>query len=773
MGFRKGTGFTNLNKVMTANKGNLLGSTVAGGISQQTQEVGTGVQSAQEQFGEEAQKNRLDTDESRAKRDQTLGKFNQANYTPDESKFKVSDDLTNQYNTQKTDLTTQNTAAQAASDKQAAAIKARYDADAAALAKAKGYKAGRGVLGATSGRAIKNYQAQKGLTASTGALQNLMKMYGAQATGQAGERASNMSGLESYYASLNAAEKAEFMKTEQGKMMAANLPGEQEVKDFAKYRTGTYAGPTELKDISSLYGKAQQSQQSGELTGTSGGRQELLRRFVGSGNQGYSQGERQLDETLLGQDAEQMRGAARDTRGLVDRVSEANQAASGIAGEYAGRAKIFGEDTRKKLDETGKPISESVDAALKAAQDTEAQRATSFKGYQDVISGADPTSAKLDKRSRINQVIQDASSKGYLKPEDVAALVGINGRAGLLDRAAAAGEDITKVISDRLQNNAAQNLSRTGIASDVDVARLNALGRLSGKTGSDLEFADDRAKYQAGGLGLDTKALEEATAQAEAYKAAKDPAYAATVAKQKADRDAALKIATGLGGAALGTYLGGPVGGVVGGYIGTQAGGIAGNVGREAERFVGKVGSGFGAGKTGNWAANDLNTIDSTSGKKVKIGTYANKSSDAIMKQMLNAQQLAKTAATFKGRAEGSMQMNELQKYYAAALKREGRSYSDENLKENVEYSDKDVTSFLNRIKPASYDYKEEVKNSPLASKDRQLGVMAQDLEKSKLGKEAVSDTPSGKIVDYKDLQPKMLASLAALNERLKKIEGK
>ena len=50
---------------------------------------------------------------------------------------------------------------------------------------------------------------------------------------------------------------------------------------------------------------------------------------------------------------------------------------------------------------------------------------------------------------------------------------------------------------------------------------------------------------------------------------------------------------------------------------------------------------------------------------------------------------------------------------------------------------------------------------------------MAQDLEKSKLGKEAVSDTPSGKIVDYKDLQPKMLASLAALNERLKKIEGK
>ena len=67
---------------------------------------------------------------------------------------------------------------------------------------------------------------------------------------------------------------------------------------------------------------------------------------------------------------------------------------------------------------------------------------------------------------------------------------------------------------------------------------------------------------------------------------------------------------------------------------------------------------------------------------------------------------------------------------------------------------------------------KDEVKDDPRASKDRQLGVMAQDLEKSKLGKEAVHDADIGKVVDYKDLEPKMLASLAALNQRLKKLEG-
>ena len=107
------------------------------------------------------------------------------------------------------------------------------------------------------------------------------------------------------------------------------------------------------------------------------------------------------------------------------------------------------------------------------------------------------------------------------------------------------------------------------------------------------------------------------------------------------------------------------------------------NIGRDAvsnaSNEVGKgitnvskaVSTAYGGGKTGNWAANDLNTIDATSGKKVKIGTYANKSSGDILKQMLNTKQMGRTAAQFKGRSEGAMQMNELLKYYNAALKRE------------------------------------------------------------------------------------------------------
>lgn len=75
MAIQKGTGFTNLNRIMQANRGNKLGQTVAGGIQGQVQGVQTKVKSAQEQFQEEAQKNRLDTAEAAAKRSEVLNRF--------------------------------------------------------------------------------------------------------------------------------------------------------------------------------------------------------------------------------------------------------------------------------------------------------------------------------------------------------------------------------------------------------------------------------------------------------------------------------------------------------------------------------------------------------------------------------------------------------------------------------------------------------------------------------------------------------------------------
>jgi hypothetical protein len=91
---------------------------------------------------------------------------------------------------------------------------------------------------------------------------------------------------------------------------------------------------------------------------------------------------------------------------------------------------------------------------------------------------------------------------------------------------------------------------------------------------------------------------------------------------------------------------------------------------------------------------------------------------------------------------------------------------SDINSKTNIESFSSD--EFLGKLKPYKYDYKDESDG-----KGKQAGVMAQDLEETEVGKQAVIDTPKGKVVDYNKLGPTMLSSLVELNERLKKVEGK
>ena len=95
-----------------------------------------------------------------------------------------------------------------------------------------------------------------------------------------------------------------------------------------------------------------------------------------------------------------------------------------------------------------------------------------------------------------------------------------------------------------------------------------------------------------------------------------------------------------------------------------------------------------------------------------------------------------------------------------------GASVSDINAKTNIEDFSSD--EFLGKLKPYKYDYKNEENG-----RGKQAGVMAQDLENTEVGNQAVIDTPKGKVVDYNKLGPTMLSSLVELNERLKKLEGK
>lgn len=96
---------------------------------------------------------------------------------------------------------------------------------------------------------------------------------------------------------------------------------------------------------------------------------------------------------------------------------------------------------------------------------------------------------------------------------------------------------------------------------------------------------------------------------------------------------------------------------------------------------------------------------------------------------------------------------------------------SDENSKENIKKEDNSadkISNFMDALKSYTYDYKDE-KNG----QGKQMGVMAQDLEKTQVGSQMVEDTENGKMVDFGKGFGAILASIASLNDKIKKMEGK
>lgn len=98
-----------------------------------------------------------------------------------------------------------------------------------------------------------------------------------------------------------------------------------------------------------------------------------------------------------------------------------------------------------------------------------------------------------------------------------------------------------------------------------------------------------------------------------------------------------------------------------------------------------------------------------------------------------------------------------------------GSLFSDRRVKKNVRPAS-DVDSMLERLKSYEYEYKDPDK--PLRGRGRHISVMAQDLEKSELGREMVHDTPEGKVVNYGKGLGTMLAAIARVHERVSDLEG-
>lgn len=886
---RKGTGFTNLNRVMQANQGNRLSQTVAGGMTGQAQGLQQNIGQSQQAFTQQANKARIDTPEAAAKRGAVLGRFDESQYNVDESKFQMNQGITQDYEAKKAAAAKQLAEQQALAQKQGGTVQSeiaqqqaklsklqtQYDAPRLAAEKAasdyaaaqqkvanleKNYRGPISIFGNYSRptQEQKDYQAQiqlakqemeaariasdkaqstyedwtsgrtvwsdgyarhqsaggSGLNtdiystkAGLSSLQNILKAQ--QGASAAAEKKINeqIKDYEAQYGKLTEAEKAKWIQSEKDRMVAENMPSEQEMKEFQRYQTGAYEGPKELQDFQSLLGKAQQTEALGGLARSAGGRQELLKQFVG-GRQDYTQGQRTLDEAILGQDkTSALTRAAKETRGAEKDVTKANKMAAQEAMGYVSKAKQFGEETRGMIEGKKGELSGRIGEQLKALQSSEAQKQADFQNIQDMLTGKSEATKKLDPMARTALALQLAQDAGYISPEEARGLVG---SGGLVKRAGELGTDINKMLAERFKATQALGVDEQAAATSDQEKRMQALDKLMGKQGTDVAFSG-KEQYQAGKVGLDFDSLAQEIARQEEARMQSDAGYSQKMQQQKltplqqilagtmhgagavtggvgkdvltgaalyggassalgglglgagggagltasgamagaapyaaaamlaqdlltgGDSTARLAegaTAAGMGGANLANQgIGSITEGLrklnIGGVsldkspIGKQleqieklrsetAGKMIGEVGQNAAtyaqglrdltqggkldqalaklsgadnltRAVGNVGKSvskalFG-GKTGDWAPSFYNTIDATTGKKVKIGSFANQSSDKILQQLLTQGELDRATIHGKGgKGEGAKVVNELLKYYQAALKREGKA---------------------------------------------------------------------------------------------------
>lgn len=523
---------------MQANKDNRLASTVAGGVTGQVQNIQSGIKKEEQNFDTEAQKNRLDTPEAAQKRQTVLGRFDASTYKPDETKFAVSSGLTDQYTGQKTALQKQQEDFNKEQQDQRNTIQGRYDTDASTLSNMQAKEKARtdlltknyrptGVLHDNRSDYEKalinpNIVQEKGLTSSLAALKNIQAAQQLGYDTQTADYNSQITGLDKQYADMSAAEKANYMKSEGERLMAANAPTDQEITDFTKYQTGAYAGPKELGDVQSLLGKAQQTQALGDLYRSSVDRQELLRKFVGGRD--YTKGQRGLDEAILGQDTtSQLNQAVRGTRGAEQTVLSANQLAGAKAQDYTNKAQQFGQKTQEMIKDRRDPISGEVDARVAAQQAGDVQRTNDVTKLQAILAGTDESTKSYGSTARMSIALQAAMDSGYLSQQDAESLVG---EGGLLTRSQNLGLDSNQLLSERLKNTISQGIGRQEAATTGQKSILTAMDRLAGKVGTDVEFNRQTPQYTAGQNKFDVASLQDYIKKTEDERRKTDPQYA-------------------------------------------------------------------------------------------------------------------------------------------------------------------------------------------------------------------------------------------------------
>jgi hypothetical protein len=128
---------------------------------------------------------------------------------------------------------------------------------------------------------------------------------------------------------------------------------------------------------------------------------------------------------------------------------------------------------------------------------------------------------------------------------------------------------------------------------------------------------------------------------------------------------------------------------------------------------------------------------------------------------------IAKLNNLAKGHKEGSTEraafIGAIGLVLAAALSDIRLKTNIETLQEEEVLSLGEIDELLRTLKPYSFEYKDQT-----FGRGRRFGIMAQDLEKTELGKQFVIETPVGKMVDFGNMMGLIVASQAYLHESVR-----
>lgn len=220
----------------------------------------------------------------------------------------------------------------------------------------------------------------------------------------------------------------------------------QEVAEFNRLRTGDYLRNVKVDNIGDISMQQQKVAEAADMSGTEGGRYQLLRNTLGG--DGYSRGSNKLDQLLLQGQGGQLKTLQNTAR------TAAQEAQTGV------------QDFQSQLQKYNQQLGTLGSEAQKAAQ-------TGISGLVDTSKAA------LDKRAMDLQTQRqgqynaalEALKAGKLSPE-LAQQMGITANTNTYN------VDPTQYLNANVGN---QTITRDNVAKADDVARFQALAALSGQ----------------------------------------------------------------------------------------------------------------------------------------------------------------------------------------------------------------------------------------------------------------------------------------------------